>query len=275
MNPEDAAFVSAIRERPEDETARLVYADWLDDRSDPRAEYLRAEGRWCALQPADEQYRPLYRRLSQLTAALDPAWFSAVSRMSHLIRLAWEPISEELPPPPDPVDLPRAYGEAVPRLREILSPYFGAEEVERRFCFPVDLAASLCTVGYRTDKWTDFYGSEFIAERAKDDAGAFRPAQPAPDYWSDEEVAEHPKNPEIWLEVGGWSDKHWYFVCCDLGSPLFGVVAEGEDYHPWMAGSEPLDYRGRNFLHFLTDYWPIRHEWKAWPHVPHSDWTTY
>jgi uncharacterized protein (TIGR02996 family) len=52
---EDAAFIDAVRERPEDETARLFYADWLDDRSDPRAEYLRAEAAWCALPPADEQ----------------------------------------------------------------------------------------------------------------------------------------------------------------------------------------------------------------------------
>src|SRR4051812_3104227 len=90
---EDAAFIRAIRERPDDETARLVYTDWLDDRSDPRAEYLRAEVAWLALQPSDEQYRPLYRRVSQLAAVLDPEWFAAVSRMADLVRRAWEPVA--------------------------------------------------------------------------------------------------------------------------------------------------------------------------------------
>ena len=42
---EEEAFLEAIRRDPADETARLVYADWLDDRADPRAEFLRAETR--------------------------------------------------------------------------------------------------------------------------------------------------------------------------------------------------------------------------------------
>ena len=40
---EEAAFLTAIAANPEDDTARLVYADWLQDRSDPRAEYVRLE----------------------------------------------------------------------------------------------------------------------------------------------------------------------------------------------------------------------------------------
>ena len=80
MSDEDA-FIRALRERPDDETTRLVYTDWLDDRADPRAEYLRAEAAWVALQPPDEQYRPLYRRVSQLAAGLDPEWFATVGRM--------------------------------------------------------------------------------------------------------------------------------------------------------------------------------------------------
>src|SRR5688572_16644548 len=110
---EDAAFTRAIRERPDDETTRLVYADWLDDRSDPRAEYLRAEAAWVALQPSDEEYRPLYRRVSQLAAQLDPEWFAAVSRMGHLVRKVWEPVSADLTPELS-VDLPLAWAQALP-----------------------------------------------------------------------------------------------------------------------------------------------------------------
>jgi uncharacterized protein (TIGR02996 family) len=40
---EEAAFLSALKANPADDTARLVYADWLDDHDQPhKAEYLRA-----------------------------------------------------------------------------------------------------------------------------------------------------------------------------------------------------------------------------------------
>jgi uncharacterized protein (TIGR02996 family) len=38
------AFLSAICETPDDDTPRLVYADWLDDSGEPeRAEFIRAQ----------------------------------------------------------------------------------------------------------------------------------------------------------------------------------------------------------------------------------------
>src|SRR5262245_42997085 len=38
---EEQAFLSAIVANPDDQTAKLVYADWLDERDDPRAEIVR------------------------------------------------------------------------------------------------------------------------------------------------------------------------------------------------------------------------------------------
>jgi uncharacterized protein (TIGR02996 family) len=65
---EDAEFVRAVRERPDDVTLRLVYADWLDERNDPRGEYLRLR-----LQLAE-----LTKRLTQLGEQIDPAWLAAM-----------------------------------------------------------------------------------------------------------------------------------------------------------------------------------------------------
>lgn len=43
MNPERTAFLKAIEEAPQDEAARLVYADWLDEHDEPkRAKYIRS-----------------------------------------------------------------------------------------------------------------------------------------------------------------------------------------------------------------------------------------
>ena len=38
---EEAAFVAALAANPTDKTAALVFADWLDDRGDPRGPMLR------------------------------------------------------------------------------------------------------------------------------------------------------------------------------------------------------------------------------------------
>jgi uncharacterized protein (TIGR02996 family) len=67
---EDEAFIRAIVDSPGDDTPRLVYADWLDDRSDPRGAYLRAEREI----PGD------VARLSEMGVGLDLVWVSRVSR---------------------------------------------------------------------------------------------------------------------------------------------------------------------------------------------------
>jgi uncharacterized protein (TIGR02996 family) len=38
---EEAGFIAAMLADPDDRTVLLVYADWLDERDDPRGEYLR------------------------------------------------------------------------------------------------------------------------------------------------------------------------------------------------------------------------------------------
>jgi uncharacterized protein (TIGR02996 family) len=38
---EERAFLLAILERPDDDAPKLIYADWLEERGDPRAEFLQ------------------------------------------------------------------------------------------------------------------------------------------------------------------------------------------------------------------------------------------
>ena len=61
MTDEDH-FLHAIRRKPDDALTRLVYADWLDERGDPRGEYLR-----------------LLNRLRELRGTLDPEWQRSVA----------------------------------------------------------------------------------------------------------------------------------------------------------------------------------------------------
>jgi uncharacterized protein (TIGR02996 family) len=72
---DDHAFLRAIADAPYDDAPRLVYADWLDERGDPRGEYLRL----------DYQLAQARGRLEQLQTQLDPAWLTAVRRRGRSV----------------------------------------------------------------------------------------------------------------------------------------------------------------------------------------------
>jgi uncharacterized protein (TIGR02996 family) len=84
---EDDSFVAALSATPDDDALRLVYADWLEERGDARAEYLRLS---CAL--ATLPRRPTKKRkacearFAELRASLDPAWQLSVGRTIDIIR---------------------------------------------------------------------------------------------------------------------------------------------------------------------------------------------
>src|SRR5262245_11949759 len=63
---DDAGFLQAVLAAPEDEALRLVYADWLEERGDPRGEYLRCQCARAALRPADPKHTALLRREEEL-----------------------------------------------------------------------------------------------------------------------------------------------------------------------------------------------------------------
>jgi uncharacterized protein (TIGR02996 family) len=62
LSPDHQAFVSAIVQSPRDHAALLIYADWLEERGDPRAAYLRhqAEFRRTRTEPLRKRLIELY-----------------------------------------------------------------------------------------------------------------------------------------------------------------------------------------------------------------------
>jgi uncharacterized protein (TIGR02996 family) len=79
MNDE-TAFLRAIAENPNDESYRLVFADWLEERGDRRAEFLRLE---CALRRMtgwEDDYLDLQARWWELRAELDPTWLAVLGQ---------------------------------------------------------------------------------------------------------------------------------------------------------------------------------------------------
>jgi uncharacterized protein (TIGR02996 family) len=76
----EQSFLKAIEEHPEDETMRLVYADWLEEQGDIRGEFLRLEVLLAKLGTDDTRYEKLQARFRELTVGLDGHWLKAVNR---------------------------------------------------------------------------------------------------------------------------------------------------------------------------------------------------
>jgi len=81
MNDE-SNFLEGIQANPEDLFLRQVYADWLEERGDPRSEYLRIDGELQQLMGSlassdsakEEKIRNLRSRLKKLAKSLAAGW---------------------------------------------------------------------------------------------------------------------------------------------------------------------------------------------------------
>src|SRR4051812_21402295 len=74
----DAAFQKAIRNDPEDDALRLVYADWLEDRGDCRGEYIHLAHALDNLPLSDPSADKMYQRLQELKKGINSRWLAQV-----------------------------------------------------------------------------------------------------------------------------------------------------------------------------------------------------
>jgi uncharacterized protein (TIGR02996 family) len=72
---EEAGFIAALLAEPDDRTTLLVYADWLDDRGDPRAEYLRL---LAAEKSEEARHEEIRAQLVELRTRLDVGWLTLI-----------------------------------------------------------------------------------------------------------------------------------------------------------------------------------------------------
>jgi uncharacterized protein (TIGR02996 family) len=70
----DEAFLQAILENPDDDTPRLIYADWLEERDDPRGEFIRIQCRLAAMSADDERRSLLEGHARALLARHQDRW---------------------------------------------------------------------------------------------------------------------------------------------------------------------------------------------------------
>jgi uncharacterized protein (TIGR02996 family) len=79
--PGEAGFLDAVLAAPDDIALRLIYADFLEERGDARAEALRLKCSIATIPEGDPRRAELAARLEQLRPTLDPGWFALVVRL--------------------------------------------------------------------------------------------------------------------------------------------------------------------------------------------------
>lgn len=73
------AFLKAIQEQPEDDAPRLMYADWLTERGDPRGEFLRVQCELAHTTPGQLDGRRLAQRERELLVEHCTAWLGPLA----------------------------------------------------------------------------------------------------------------------------------------------------------------------------------------------------
>jgi uncharacterized protein (TIGR02996 family) len=73
------SFLQAILADPEDDTPRLVYADWLEERGDLRGEFIRVQCHLAQKQKYDPSRLPLEARQQELLAGHGSEWAGPVA----------------------------------------------------------------------------------------------------------------------------------------------------------------------------------------------------
>ena len=77
----DQSFLQAVLDVPEDDAARLIYADWLLENGDPRGEFIQVQCRLAALRSDDAERRLLLAREKALLTKHGPAWLAPIARL--------------------------------------------------------------------------------------------------------------------------------------------------------------------------------------------------
>jgi uncharacterized protein (TIGR02996 family) len=74
----DEMFIKGILAAPRDLALRLVYADWLEERGDPRTEFVRLQVSLAVGVPDEDDARK--RRLEALRPTFDSLWLAVMCR---------------------------------------------------------------------------------------------------------------------------------------------------------------------------------------------------
>ena len=76
---DEQTFIDAIHKDRDNDSLRLIYADWLDERADPRAEYLRVQLAVAKLSIDHPVRAHVDETFAMYCSMLDPGWLRSVN----------------------------------------------------------------------------------------------------------------------------------------------------------------------------------------------------
>src|SRR5262249_40352521 len=83
----EEGFLADIRDNPDDDTTRLIYADWLDDHGESaRAELIRVQVELARLDQDDPTWADLDRQVRGILEQCEPRWTEAIRPLA----LGWQ-----------------------------------------------------------------------------------------------------------------------------------------------------------------------------------------
>jgi uncharacterized protein (TIGR02996 family) len=85
--PEVLAFLQDIKENPDDDTPRLIFADWLEEHGDPRGEFIRVQCELSRTAVDDPRRDELARRQRVLRDPNEKAWLHPIPDVLQIGRI--------------------------------------------------------------------------------------------------------------------------------------------------------------------------------------------
>ncbi len=237
MDAIEQGFLQALREDPLDRTTRLVYADWLDDRDDPRGVFLREEAELVTLPAGSARARELQARLGHIVMRFDGDWASGLSLLGYELFQMPGGLAKRFMR----VDRFVEWRQAAAIFAKLFTMLFPDLTIEDRFRVPLDytLFCSINEAGWSND------GAEadglilFSIDTVLKLIGG----------WPGRREKRQINSCDLWLTIGQrWSTPYEQHLCCDHLHHAFGSVYESS---PWELGVENMDLIAPSFLDYL------------------------
>lgn len=152
MSSEEAAFLAAIAANPDDRLPRYVFSDWLEDRGDERAAWVRDDALWPHMGPRAEN--PIPRLLAELSQELDRfAEFARTYDRSVLLE-GWADLLDDSQVEPLLELLRRCGSPVVPAVIGRLTDADPWPRIVQQLClpFPYELTATADTLAGEADR---------------------------------------------------------------------------------------------------------------------------
>src|SRR5438045_3614039 len=81
--PEVLAFLQDIKENPDDDTPRLILADWLEEHGDPRGTFLRIQCELAKSEGDRDRQHQLGLRLRQIMDRHEREWVAPLGTLAR------------------------------------------------------------------------------------------------------------------------------------------------------------------------------------------------